>query len=152
MVFDTRIAAAVTDRDLEKAREELQLLIRRLLAVDYPYPAHLKHNFVCAGEPTSLGLYELQLNGERVGEAYFTPGWTDYNYNDRVQVQTYDVTDLIGQQHNRITATVGEGWYRGYLGWQKRKDTYGDTNALLVQIKISYEDGRTEIIPRTNGK
>lgn len=93
---------------------------------------------------TSLGLYELQLNGQRVGDVYFTPGWTDYN--NRVQVQTYDVTDLIGQQHNRITAMVGEGWYSGYLGWQKRKDTYGDTNALLLQMKISYEDGHTELI------
>jgi len=93
---------------------------------------------------TCLGLYELQLNGQRVGEAYFTPGWTDYN--DRIQVQTYDVTNLIVEQHNSITATVGEGWYSGYLGWQKRKDTYGDTNALLLQLKISYEDGRTELI------
>ncbi|MDR6721656.1 alpha-L-rhamnosidase [Paenibacillus amylolyticus] len=93
---------------------------------------------------TSLGLYELNLNGQRVGDAYFTPGWTDYN--DRVQVQTYDVTHLINQQHNRITATVGEGWYSGYLGWQKRKDTYGDTNAILLQMKISYEDGHTELI------
>lgn len=43
---DTRIAAAVTDRDLEKAREELKLLIRRLLAGDYPSPAHLKHTIL----------------------------------------------------------------------------------------------------------
>ncbi|KAF6659394.1 family 78 glycoside hydrolase catalytic domain [Paenibacillus polymyxa] len=93
---------------------------------------------------TSLGLYELELNGQRVGDAYFTPGWTDYN--DRVQVQAYDVTSTIREQHNRITATVGEGWYSGYLGWQKRKDTYGNTNALLFQMKISYEDGRSELI------
>ncbi|WP_149093847.1 alpha-L-rhamnosidase [Paenibacillus terrae] len=93
---------------------------------------------------TSLGLYELELNGQKVGDAYFTPGWTDYN--DRVQVQAYDVTSAIQEQNNRITATVGEGWYSGYLGWQKRKDTYGDTNALLLQMEISYEDGRSELI------
>ncbi|MFK4344399.1 MULTISPECIES: family 78 glycoside hydrolase catalytic domain [unclassified Paenibacillus] len=93
---------------------------------------------------TSLGLYELELNGQRVGDAYFTPGWTDYN--DRVQVQAYDVTSAIQEQNNRITATVGEGWYSGYLGWQKRKDTYGDTNALLLQMEISYEDDRSELI------
>ncbi|AET62005.1 rhamnosidase a [Paenibacillus terrae HPL-003] len=93
---------------------------------------------------TSLGLYELEFNGQKVGDAYFTPGWTDYN--DRVQVQAYDVTSVIQEQNNQITATVGEGWYSGYLGWQKRKDTYGDTNALLLQMKISYADGRSELI------
>ncbi|WP_438495625.1 family 78 glycoside hydrolase catalytic domain [Paenibacillus sp. IHBB 3054] len=94
---------------------------------------------------TSLGLYELELNGERIGDAYFTPGWTDYN--DRLQVQTYEVTGALKErQENRIRATVGEGWYSGYLGWHKRKDTYGNTNALLLQMRIDYEDGGSELV------
>lgn len=93
---------------------------------------------------TSLGLYELKLNGQKVGEDYFTPGWTDYNY--RLQYQTYDVTEMISKEVNTLFATVGEGWYSGYLGWNNRKDIYGNTNALLAQLLLTYEDGTTEII------
>ena len=93
---------------------------------------------------TSLGLYELQLNGKKVGEDYLTPGWTDYNY--RIQYQTYDISDLIKVDNNKLQATVGEGWYSGYLGWTKRKDTYGSKNALILQMYIYYEDGSCEVI------
>jgi len=57
---------------------------------------------------TSLGIYELRINGERVGDALFTPGWT--SYNKRLQYQTYDVTDLLNEGGNAIAATVGDGW------------------------------------------
>lgn len=93
---------------------------------------------------TSLGLYELQLNEKRIGKDYLTPGWTDYNY--RIQYQTYDVSDLIHEDNNKLQATVGEGWYSGYLGWTKRKDTYGSKNALILQMHIYYEDGSSEVI------
>ena len=58
---------------------------------------------------TSLGVYELYINGKRVGKDYLTPGWTDYNY--RIQYQTYEVTDLIKAENNNLNATIGEGWY-----------------------------------------
>ena len=54
---------------------------------------------------TALGLYELWLNGKRVGLDRFTPGWTDYN--KRLQVQTYDVTSLVAQGDNAIGAMKG---------------------------------------------
>lgn len=92
---------------------------------------------------TSIGLYELKLNGKRIGKDYLTPGWTDYNY--RIQYQTYDVSDLI-QDNNRLQATIGEGWYSGYLGWTNQKDTYGNKNALILQMNIDYEDGSNEVI------
>jgi alpha-L-rhamnosidase len=92
---------------------------------------------------TSLGLYELKLNGKKVGHDYLTPGWTDYNYH--IQYQTYDVSDLM-QIDNKLRATIGEGWYSGYLGWTNRKDTYGSRNALILQIHIYYEDGSSEVI------
>lgn len=93
---------------------------------------------------TSLGVYELNLNGKRVGDAYLTPGWTDYNY--RIQYQTYDVSTLIKDSENKLKATIGEGWYSGYLGWTKRKDIYGSRNALLLQMHIYYKDGTSEVI------
>ena len=91
---------------------------------------------------TSHGLYEMQINGQRVGDQVFTPGWT--SYNKRLQYQTYDVTPLIKAGDNAIGVTLGNGWYRGFLAWQDRRNIYGDRLAVLCQIKITYKDGREE--------
>jgi alpha-L-rhamnosidase len=92
---------------------------------------------------TSLGLYELFLNGAKVGDQLFTPGWT--SFNKRLQYQTYDVTSMI-QQNNAIGAILGDGWYRGNIGWQDQRNYYGNQLALLVQLKIDYTDGTSETI------
>ena len=60
---------------------------------------------------TSHGLYELHLNGRRVGDQLFTPGWT--SYKKRLQYQTYDVTSLLKSGDNAVGAMLGNGWYRG---------------------------------------
>ena len=89
---------------------------------------------------TSLGLYELEINGKRVGDRLFTPGWTSYHH--RLQYQTYDVTSHLRAGENAIGATLGDGWYRGFLAWADRRAVYGDRLALLCQVRIEYEDGR----------
>ncbi len=93
---------------------------------------------------TSHGLNELHLNGQRVGNQLFTPGWT--SYNRRLQYQTYDVTELLKRGDNVMGAQLGDGWYRGNLGWDGKRNIYGDRLGLLVQIVITYKDGRKEII------
>ncbi|MCD9020827.1 glycoside hydrolase family 78 protein [Cohnella silvisoli] len=93
---------------------------------------------------SALGLYELELNGTRVGDSYFTPGWTSYKH--RLQVQTYDVTEQLIRGENVIGATLGNGWYKGYLTWGDRRNLYGDRQALFAQLHLIYEDGREEII------
>lgn len=99
---------------------------------------------------TSLGLYELYINGEKVGDQLFTPGWT--SYNKRLQYQTYDVRSMI-QQHNAIGVILGDGWYRGNIGWKKQRNYYGDQIALLVQLVINYTDGTTKkIVSNKNWK
>ena len=89
---------------------------------------------------TALGLYECELNGRRIGDAVFTPGWTDYRY--RVYVQTYDVVALLVPGENALGAILGEGWYAGQLGWFQRQ-IYGDRPRLLAQLDITLTDGRT---------
>ncbi len=91
---------------------------------------------------TARGLYELHLNGQRVGDDFFTPGWTAYN--TRLQYQTYDVTAALKQGDNAIGAMLGDGWYRGYLGFNGRNHDYGTKVALLAQLEIRYADGRTQ--------
>ena len=92
---------------------------------------------------TSLGLYDLHLNGKKVGSDLFTPGWT--SYKNRIQYQTYDVTSLLGAK-NAIGAIVGDGWYRGNIGFKGQRNYYGDKSALLVQLEIGYSDGTNETV------
>jgi len=93
---------------------------------------------------TSLGLYEVYLNGQRVGDLLFTPGWT--SYHRRLQYQTYDVTSLLRPGDNAVGAMLGDGWYRGHLGFFGRRNLYGRRLALRLQLEIRYRDGRTERI------
>ncbi|MBE3100214.1 MAG: family 78 glycoside hydrolase catalytic domain, partial [Planctomycetes bacterium] len=93
---------------------------------------------------TSHGLYEMAINGRRVGDVLFTPGWT--SYSKRLQYQTYDVTSLLKRGSNAVGVTLGNGWYRGDLGWENRRNIYGDRLGLLAQIRITYDNGREEII------
>lgn len=93
---------------------------------------------------TSHGLYEAQINGKRVGEAYLTPGWTAYQ--KRLQYQVYDVTNMVKSGSNAIGVTLGSGWYRGYIGFSGQKEYYGKDLALLMQVDITYADGTTESI------
>jgi alpha-L-rhamnosidase len=92
---------------------------------------------------SSMGLYELYLNGNKVGDQLFTPGWT--SYNKRIQYQTYDVTSMLDKK-NAIAAILGDGWYRGYLAWGNQRNYYGDELALILQLKIDYTDGTSETI------
>ncbi len=93
---------------------------------------------------TAHGLYEANINGKRVGDAYLTPGWT--SYKNRLQYQTYDVTDMLKEGRNAISVMLGNGWYRGIIGYSNRKNVYGSDIALLMQVEITYEDGTTGII------
>lgn len=93
---------------------------------------------------TAHGMYEAQINGQRVGDAYLTPGWT--SYATRLQYQTYDVTNLMKTGLNAIGVSLGSGWYRGIIGFSNNKDFYGKDIALLFQLNITYSDGSKEVV------
>jgi len=93
---------------------------------------------------TALGLYELYMNGHRVGVDEFAPEWTDYNI--RVHYRTYDVTSLLQKELNCIGAVVGDGWYSGYVGWRKQRGNYGMENGFMLQMEVLYVDGTTAMI------
>ena len=98
---------------------------------------------------TSLGLYELYLNGQRVGDQFFTPGWT--SYRRRLQYQTFDVTPLLRSGANVVGAMLGDGWYRGKLGFFGQRNLYGRRLALRAQLEIRFESGRTERVVSDSG-
>jgi alpha-L-rhamnosidase len=100
---------------------------------------------------SALGLFELYLNGHRVGRDHFTPGWT--NYRKRVYYLTYGVTELIRHGPNVVGAILANGWYAGYVGFAPKhrpfmnlRAHYGEIPALLVQLEITYQNGSTVII------
>ncbi|MBC7773958.1 MAG: glycoside hydrolase family 78 protein [Phycisphaerae bacterium] len=93
---------------------------------------------------TAHGLYEAQINGQRVGQDYLTPGWTVYN--KRLQYQAYDVTNLLQKGSNAIGVTLGSGWWRGNIGWAHVNGFYGKDISLIFQLEIQYTDGSNETV------
>lgn len=92
---------------------------------------------------TAHGLYELFINGQRVGDAYFTPGLTSYHH--RLEYQIYDVTAQIEPGENVIGVILGDGWWRGQYGGRQRRNSFGERLGLLLQLHLRYPDGREEV-------
>lgn len=94
---------------------------------------------------TAHGLYELELNGTRVGDDALSPGWTVYG--ERLRYYTYDVSDLLVEGDNAIGSWLGDGWYRGRLGWRGGfRNLFGSDLSLIAQLEITYDDGRVETV------
>ena len=97
---------------------------------------------------TGLGLYEAALNGEKVGCELLAPFCNDYN--EAVQLETYDVTQLLREGENRLEILCGNGWYKGRLGYEGAREVYGDRFCALAELRIRYADG-TEQVCGTDG-
>lgn len=97
---------------------------------------------------SALGIYECHINGARVGDQFFAPGWT--NYQKRVQYQTYDVTGLLQEGENALGAVLGDGWYCGRIGWKGRQN-YGDAPRFLGQLEIEFEDEQKLVVSSDEG-
>lgn len=93
---------------------------------------------------TALGVYEVEINGVRAGNHVLAPGWTSYHH--RLRYQTLDVTPLLREGANAIGAVLGDGWYRGWIGFEGRRNIYGDRLALLAQLEITYADGSVQVV------
>ena len=75
----------------------------------------------------------------------FSPGWTVYD--QRLRYQTFDVTGMLNEGRNAIGAVLGDGWFRGRIGFAAgRRNIYGEHLALLAQLEVQYADGSSEQI------
>ncbi len=92
---------------------------------------------------SALGLYELRLNGGKVGSDLFTPGWTDYR--KRVQYQRYDVTGQVQPGANVIGAELAPGWFAGKIAWFG-PNKYGKQVAFTAELHLELSDGSTQIV------
>ncbi|HEX4022149.1 MAG TPA: family 78 glycoside hydrolase catalytic domain [Acidobacteriaceae bacterium] len=115
-----------------------------------PMPRYLRKEFTIEGKPfkatayvTAAGLYQLHLNGQKVGKHILAPEWTDYH--KRIQYDTLDVTSLLVPGRNAIGTILGNGWYCGlWQCWPPRVGIYGKQPHLLMQLEIEYADGRRQ--------
>ncbi|MDR3341874.1 MAG: glycoside hydrolase family 78 protein [Treponema sp.] len=94
---------------------------------------------------SAKGIYEARCNGNRVGEQFLTPGFTEYQ--KRILFQTYDVSALLAKGKNALGFLVGPGWYKGDLaGWLGKRNVFGARTAVIAQLRVEYTDGSVEII------
>lgn len=92
---------------------------------------------------TAMGIYELSLNGSKVGDEFFAPGFT--SYKSRLQYQTYDVTDRL-KKENELLVTVGGGWAVGSFVFTRKNRITADRQALLLELRLEYEDGSVQVM------
>jgi alpha-L-rhamnosidase len=94
---------------------------------------------------TALGLHEALLNGKVIGDHVFSPGWTVYD--QRLRYHTFDVTEMLNVGQNAIGVILGDGWFRGRIGFASgQQNIYGQHLALLAQLEVQYTDGSSETI------
>ena len=94
---------------------------------------------------TAMGAYELFINGKRVGDDWFNPG--DVQYRETMGYHAYDVTSFLANGANSIGAMLHAGWYTGYMTFSPTNfNFFGDYEALLVKLVITYEDGSRQTV------
>lgn len=92
-----------------------------------------------------LGLYEAEINGQRVGEEYLTPYCS--SYDNWIQYQAFDVTRHLLQGENAVGVMLGNGWYKGRFTYRANaREIYGDRFALICELVVTYRDGTTEVV------
>ncbi len=93
---------------------------------------------------TGLGLYRAFLNGHRIGSDYLTPGFNDYDAY--LRTQSYDISTLL-QEENLLEVWLGNGWYKGRLGYDGGKSNrWGDLYLLAARLEMTGKDGSTTVL------
>jgi alpha-L-rhamnosidase len=129
-------AAMITpDRDLGSAP-----LLRALFAVEDGHGEVVRATL----HASARGVFEAVLGGRPVADDVLSPGWSAYEW--RLRYRTYDVTALLGVGPQVLGLRLGNGWYRGRLGWSGGRALYGSELAALAQLEIVFTDGHVQVI------
>lgn len=117
--------------DDPSAAERPAFVLERSFTITEPAEAYL--------HVSALGVYEVFLNGQRVGDQELTPGST--SYDETLYGQTYDVTTTLRSGENRLEILLSDGWYRGCNGAFQHRDIWGDATAALAQLDLVGTEG-----------
>ena len=131
-------ASWITDKDYSfgKKQSPVPMTFRKCFPIEKP----IRRAYITA---TAIGIYELKLNGEKVGDSYFAPGFTSYKKN--LQYQFYDVTEQLACS-NTLIAVVAGGWAVGRFTYENKNKIIAPRQALLLELFIEYTDGTAESI------
>jgi len=96
---------------------------------------------------SATGYYEMFINGKRVGRNYLDPGYT--NFGKRILYTVHDITGLLNEGKNTLSAVLGNGWYnvQGPATWNFHKAFWRNRPRLLAELHIHYADGTEDVIP-----
>lgn len=92
---------------------------------------------------TARGIYDCRINGVEITDTWFNPGSSQYDKH--IMYQTYDVTGLLQGGENGIAITLSSGWWCDSQTFVLRNyNYYGDQEAVLGRLEITYKDGTKE--------
>lgn len=104
------------------------------------------HGAVTAAQlhATARGVFTAYVGGAPVSDEVLSPGWSSYEW--RLRYRTYDVTALVRDAGEAVVLgmALGNGWYRGRLGWGDKRAIYGPELGALAQLEITFADGHTQ--------
>ncbi len=127
--------------------QNMDLFTGKEVLDDRCVPQYMRRDFSLAKSPikarlyvTARGIFEMYINGQRVGNDFMAPGYTVYD--KRIETLTYDVTNLLNNGDNAIAAILGNGWFGGDV-MTRGVVAYPE---LLVQLEVTSADGDTTII------
>ena len=92
---------------------------------------------------TAHGIFEAHLNGQPVSDDVLSPGWSSYEW--RLRYRSYDVTALL-QPTSVLGIALGNGWFRGRLGWGGARALYGNELVALAQLEVEFSDGYVQTV------
>jgi alpha-L-rhamnosidase len=95
---------------------------------------------------TARGVFTASVNGVDVSDDVLSPGWSSYEW--RLRYRSYDVTALLSPAPDNVAIGValGNGWFRGRLGWRGRRAFYGDELGFIGQLDLRYADGHRQTV------
>lgn len=97
---------------------------------------------------SARGFYEVHINGQKVGDEFLAPGYTDYDA--RLQYQTFDVTEFLHRGPNAIGALLGYGWYAGHMNLARLRCIDGYFPQFLAQLEVELANGHKITISTDN--
>ncbi len=113
-----------------------------LLAKSFTLPGEVEsaRAYACG-----VGIYELEVNGQKAGDEYLLPGYHCYDFH--LEYQTFDITGLLRAGENTVGLALAPGWYKGDIIFDRYHNLYGDTMQAICEIRVRLKDGTEVTVP-----
>lgn len=119
--------------------------VQPLLVKEFTLPEQVEsaRAYVCG-----VGIYELEVNGQKAGNEYLLPGYHCYDF--QLEYQTFDITEMLRQGENTLGLSMGPGWYKGDIIFDRYHNLYGDTMQAICEVHVTLKDGSEQVVVSDN--